>query len=189
LLLDAHFAPADIDTPEPEHIADATWDRLSVDAGADDIAAVVATPVEHVATDDSDLLELDPPHIADWETVAPQVVHAVEAVDASEPVLAAPAPVAQAEPLDLSAARLDELLARLEAGLERKAAAATAPAASAVVAEVAAPTAIPAAPIADAAVATTSPRTSGPANDPAFPHDPALAAALATLRRLNQKAG
>lgn len=78
-------------------------------------------------------------------------------------------------PLDLSAARLDELIARLESGWARRSAAGSS-------------TAVPVdvdsgesmlAPAAD----TAEPSAEA---DPAFPHDPALAAALATLRKMNR---
>ena len=79
-------------------------------------------------------------------------------------------------PLDLSAARLDDLIARLEAGLTRKMPVAPAAATDeemaddggTLVAERPAP-----------------PPSAEPEPDPAFPHDPALAAALATLRKMN----
>lgn len=121
------------------------------------------------------------------------------------------------EPLDLSAAKLEDLLARLEAGLIRREAASSPMTAAPAEAAIPAPAnndfveseRVPtaptlgefrvsndvgrAAPVAEA----PAPRISmgrdargGDAGDnPAFPHDPALAAALATLRRLNQKVG
>lgn len=120
------------------------------------------------------------------------------------------------DPLDLSAARLEDLLARLETGLSRRTAVAEAAVPDAVlpqhahsdaaavgpespveamaqsVAQSAAQSeARPAdftPPSASPAIATSAVPTEAGANDPAFPHDPALAAALATLRRLNQRA-
>lgn len=145
----------------------------------------------HESIDDYDL---QPPDPADWEVAAAEDLQPADQEDApsdlvdwdapsvamdvpiAEPVALAgrPATVAQA-PLDLSVARLDELLARLEAGLTRK---------SQTVAE----------PIADgdastAADSDVSHAVSPSVEDPAFPHDPALAAALATLRRMNLRAG
>lgn len=101
-----------------------------------------------------------------------------------EPVIAAAAVRSQAaEPvaaLDLSIARLDELIARLEAGLARR--------------ETLAAEAAPAAEM-DAPRLARGMQPS-PVNDAqdqlppaAVPHDPALAAALATLRRMNRNAG
>lgn len=133
---------------------------------------------------------------------------ALSDADLSEPVSAESphrAAMPPREPLDLSAARLEDLLARLEAGLARRVPAAV----SAVAAPVVLPaSATPAAPMAvkveprqpmainDRGVAADAPAPVpigrldvGGDQDPAFPHDPALAAALATLRRLNQKVG
>lgn len=126
-------------------------------------------------------------------------------------------PVPPVEPLDLSAARLDDLLARLEAGLGRRATLGqSVPPSSESIAiltgsgpapSVPAPTtASPAGPVPGDAAPQGRPLPSPQAEtlnlapaamaevtaddpgDPAFPHDPALAAALKTLRRLNQKA-
>ena len=118
----------------------------------------------------------------------------------ASPVRASLPPV---EPLDLSAARLDDLLARLETGLGRRhGLVPTAPPAAAVAGfDVAASTNAaervdpvqPFAPQVAQAVPSQSFATSRPAprdepQDPAYPQDPALAAALRTLRRMNQQA-
>ena len=117
------------------------------------------------------------------------------------------------EPLDLSVARLDDLLARLESGLGRRGSARPAtPSADSVSsltgvdvapqgrpvpspqAEWIVPADAPAAPQGQTAAPVMDPPATPAAGaaddlaDPAFPHDPALAAALKTLRRLNQRA-
>lgn len=131
----------------------------------------------------------DPARVARWD--------ALEQVDAADepaaPVAAAPpvqiaqaavvvdgAPPSPPPPLDLSVARLDELIARLEAGLGRRQVAAAGPA------EAIAPDtdrgvadALPAEPV----IARGDEQLTG---EPGFPQDPALAAALATLRRMNR---
>jgi hypothetical protein len=107
------------------------------------------------------------------------------------------------EPLDLSAARLDDLLSRLESGLGRRhAQAPAAPTASAVAGlglggltgEAGPSTPSPQNVPPPVTVAASSPAVT-PASDaraeqqdPAYPQDPALAAALRTLRRMNQQA-
>lgn len=100
------------------------------------------------------------------------------------------------EPLDLSAARLDDLLVRLESGLVRRGGAVPpAPAASAV-ADIAGNASLNGRPLPSPQVEAVQPASatapSAPVApveaDPAYPHDPALAAALKTLRRLNQQA-
>lgn len=105
------------------------------------------------------------------------------------------------EPLDLSAARLDDLLARLESGLGRRGGVTPPVAAAAAVAGLSAlqPQAGVAARAVPSPVAEASHSVVGegqvqrvaeavPADDPSYPYDPALAAALKTLRRLNQQA-
>lgn len=98
-----------------------------------------------------------------------------EAVDPAQPMPAASAPVAPRPeprpPLDLSVARLDELIARLEAGLTRKGEVRDGNDAMPVEAT-------------DRVEAVPPPAAA--VDDPAFPHDPALAAALATLRKMNR---
>ena len=150
------------------------------------------------------------PAIAPAAPVAPAAAPVVAAEREFSPTVA-PATMAipPHDPLDLSAARLEDLLARLESGLSRRTAVSEA-VVEANVSEAPAPAAAVAqrenfaAPIgvdlpAEAmdqpgnfAAPVTSPAgtvaTEAGANDPAFPHDPALAAALATLRRLNQRA-
>ena len=151
--------------------------------------------------------DLAPPTLDDWEreafrhraepepdereqpAVEAVVEHAAveEAVVVDEPlpppepvVEPAPLPVAPRitpPPLDLSAARLDELIARLEAGLTRKVAMDAAPSAEIERLDEGGDTRL--------ADRPTPPVTPEP--DPAFPHDPALAAALATLRKMNAR--
>ena len=208
LLLDAHFAPAGELGEAPASLPEEAWDVLRTDAVSAPDNAVVA-PRAAPADDDAPVatIDLSPPQLDDWDNAA--AVKPPEAADQSEvaenaaepassqPALAEPAlsELALAEPappastttrpapLDLSVARLDELLARLEAGLQRKAASAAGDGAAAM-AGVAAPM-----------VTAPSPGVEAPTlvrigdNDPEFPLDPALAAALATLRRLNQKTG
>ena len=148
------------------------------------------------------------PAIAPAAPVAPAAAPVVAAEREFSPTVA-PATMAipPHDPLDLSAARLEDLLARLESGLSRRTAVseavgeANAPEAPvAAVAQrdnFAAPIGVDlpaeamdqpgnfAAPVTSSAGTVA---TEAGANDPAFPHDPALAAALATLRRLNQRA-
>ncbi len=143
-----------------------------------------------------------------------QAPHGQLPAEASAAHPATRTPARRPEPLDLSAAGIDELLARLEAGMTRRRsgaavpapviadAPAEAPAAESVAAPMAgAPDVLPVRPAAMLAIddepapgfasmSENEPAVFEPAaNDPAYPHDPALAAALATLRRLNQRAG
>ena len=161
LLLDAQFgdfAEPVVVTPTDDERA-ARWEALTA-----------------IVPDDEPAAEALP------ETASPPLVGMqpdLETVDVP-PSPATPSP-SGAEPLDLSIARLDELIARLEAGLARKAQQAGA-----------------AVDAGEPAIATGDDDglADGPAiargerlvasNDPAFPHDPALAAALATLRKLNR---
>lgn len=99
-----------------------------------------------------------------------------DAVDAAPPMTPEPAPVrpkaTPRPPLDLSVARLDELIARLEAGLTRK---------------VEVRDTDPGLPVDEGNATAVMPQPSAmTVDDPAFPHDPALAAALATLRKMNR---
>ncbi len=116
-----------------------------------------------------------------------------EAVQAEPPTIEpAPAPrmrLPERDPLDLSAARLDELLARLESGLSARNAAAADGAQLAPIVPTQDAIPVELTPVAAAVAADAEAPVMAVANDPAFPHDPALAAALATLRRLNLKAG
>ncbi len=189
---DAAFGPVD----------EMPLDAMPLDAMPDEEMPldemIVARGSVYDAGDAMDGFDLAPPTLGDWETGS--FAEAAGGQPADEPVvdpepamLAArdPEPIAQSAPLaprvsppplDLSAARLDELIARLEAGLTRKVAvggaqpAAAAPAVAeardddgdTLVAERPAP-----------------PLIAEPEPDPAFPHDPALAAALATLRKMN----
>ena len=164
--------------------------------------------------DDMDGFDIPAPRLTDWDipeapveaVLDPQVIEPQPTVAPVAPIIPAAAPVVAAarefsptvapatmaipphDPLDLSAARLEDLLARLESGLSRRTAVSDA------VVEANVPE-VPAAAVAqhdNFAAPVTSPAgtvaTEAGANDPAFPHDPALAAALATLRRLNQRA-
>lgn len=83
-------------------------------------------------------------------------------------------------PLDLSVARLDELIARLESGLNRRQQAVT------VMAERAPAVSVEPADVAAEALDPVIARGDSAADETSFPHDPALAAALATLRRMNR---
>lgn len=105
------------------------------------------------------------------------------AIIAPDPHIAAP----QSEALDLSVARLDELLARLEAGLSSRRGA---PAATTMAA--ASPAKASNDALDDTPLGTPPlPQDSAVAEEREllFPQDPALAAALATLRRMNQHVG
>lgn len=160
---------------------------------------IVARGSAYDAGDAMDGFDLAPPTLGDWETGAfagepePESEPLVEAVEQAEPVTLAepepepavayaPPPRVTPPPLDLSAARLDELIARLEAGLTRKVPVAAAPPAAAQ------PTTVEA--LDDDGDTLVAERPAPPPTpelqpDPAFPHDPALAAALATLRKMN----
>ncbi len=191
LLLDMAAPSSDDLTPEP---SSATF---PTDDGPLEIAPLLPTEADRV--DAMDDFDLTPPTLDDWEEFdAPSVVESeptqiepvlaadLPMVAAEAPVILPPAasarPVARRDtaPLDLSAGRLDELIARLEAGLSRKAS--TSAVAVQAMGDIALderevdhadglPLVTEAAPVVD--------------NDPAFPHDPALAAALATLRKMN----
>jgi hypothetical protein len=172
----------DMMVPVPGDSADS---GLEPAAAQDILGEPVASPVvAAMAPDNIEDYDLRPPALEDWE-VEPadedMVLTAPLSVEPERTVEVAPVsrPIARREtvPLDLSAGRLDELIARLEAGLSRKAAIA-APVASGLAAE------------AQSARAQSEPTVEtvaapAPADDPEFPHDPALAAALATLRRMN----
>lgn len=105
------------------------------------------------------------------------------AVIAPDPHITAP----PSEPLDLSVARLDALLARLEAGLAGRRGA---PAVTTIAA--ASPTKTSNDVLDDGPVGTPTLLQNpavGKEHEPPFPQDPALAAALATLRRMNLHVG
>lgn len=133
--------------------------------------------------------------------------------DAASPTFAQRASLPPVEPLDLSAARLDDLLARLENGLGRRnGQAPSTPAASAIAglsadmgeeglagdpaidpnhgqtSPAAQPSVSPWPTAGGAPARIASAQAAAPSQDPAYPQDPALAAALRTLRRLNQQA-
>lgn len=132
---------------------------------------------------------------ADPAPIDPFPVHDASAAASTDPVEASPAfasrddaPAALSQPLwtartaavppplDLSAARLDDLIARLESGWSRRSfAGSSAPAPAGEDGRDGQPD--------PAAVDTAETVVDA---DPAFPHDPALAAALATLRKMNR---
>lgn len=191
LLLDMTAPSADELTPEP----------LSSTFPADDypleVAPAAATEAER--GDAMDDFDLTPPTLDDWEgfdaqgavegepdQIAPDVAFDAPAEVADAALVVPPAaparPVARRDtaPLDLSAGRLDELIARLEAGLSRKASVSvvSAPAIAEMPVDDSADSEIDLLPAADTIGVPVD-------DDPAFPHDPALAAALATLRKMN----
>ena len=152
-----------------------------------------AGPAEPSAPAEAEVpFDLPAPSPEDWEQAAQPVTMppapAPEPEPASEPaadpVMEAPVPQSppvtapraaapRPQPLDLSVARLDELIARLETGFASKVAAPVAgsPETGGNLAQPESADMVP-----------MEART----DDPAFPHDPALAAALATLRKLNR---
>lgn len=131
-------------------------------------------------------LPVDPPVDAPVAPVyAPATATAAAPATGFTPEFARVTRTAAPPPLDLSAARLDELIARVEAGMKRREAvpvpAPVAPPATA--ADTASesdrmPAAVP------VAAAPPPVSTGSEPADPSFPNDPALAAALATLRRM-----
>ncbi len=204
----ADDAMADDDASEPLILAD--------DAVAADAVETLDHDADGAIETDTQGETVSEAGIAADSVVDAAPVAALTAADAAPPVVAAVPPATPA-PLDLSLARLDDLIARLEAGLTRRAAVmaemestlastpssvaapASAPSARAVMpATVPAGTLAPvAAPVVDAATGpVAAPVAQSLQNaadvsfdDPNFPQDPALAAALATLRRMNQAAG
>ena len=189
---------ADVAEPD-ELLLDASFDSELADADA--VADVEVAPAEPVASAEP-ATSFDPVALAEPEAPAPLLAEDIGPLTVEDPAsplsiapetpleiatapAAAPAAAPAPEPLDLSVARLDELIARLEAGLTRR---------STLVAQAAG-----AAEAAGAADATAGQPArdgfgddTGPVlargltpDDPAFPQDPALAAALATLRRMN----
>lgn len=194
LVLDAQFEPLIDDDAVVAAVPEALSDRPVEFVEHEPVAWSQA----HESIEDYDL---QPPDPADWEVAAEVESESIEPaepedapvdpvdwdapsdaddVPVAEPIAAPvamvtrPATVAQA-PLDLSVARLDELLARLEAGLTRKSRTVAGPAVAGDESEIAAGDTDYAVPQSD--------------EDPAFPQDPALAAALATLRKMNLRAG
>ena len=105
------------------------------------------------------------------------------AIIAPAPHVAAP----QSEAVDLSVARLDELLARLEAGLASRSGVSTATTLAAASPAKLSPDALDDAPAGTPPLPQDS--TVAKERELLFPQDPALAAALATLRRMNQHVG
>jgi hypothetical protein len=189
LLLDGQFAgptepPAPVaHAPQPNDGYDAAGWPVIGDADEEARPPLsLAFDKDEPAPDDVPF-DLPAPSPEDWEQAAQPVTQdppaeaasAVEAPAPPSPVVARRAASAQPQPLDLSAARLDELIARLESGFARKVAASPVAAASS-----------PSGDDAFANAASPAPAEMAVADDPAFPHDPALAAALATLRKLNR---
>ncbi len=191
LLLNSAFVPDDGAalplTAMPEPTYSPSLEPLVI--GSDDSLNVNPSDLSEI-----DDFDLKPPSLDDWEIdrSSPAVMPAdpqsepaisVRADDLSSLSVGATAPTVpkrrETSPLDLSAARLDDLIARLEAGLTRKSAY-LAPAIDSA---------------GDQAAGNRMPSETDVAgsddqdDDPAFPHDPALAAALATLRRMSQRAG
>lgn len=191
LLLDGQFAgppepvlPARV-IPETHDGYDAAgWPIISDDAQEHERMPAPAMTADTVVEGEAEEAAFDLPAPApeDWEVAAQPVPEPEAAAESpaqsdapvAEPVMVQRPAAAQPQPLDLSAARLDELIARLEAGFARK---------------TAAPAAFspdPASLAAEPASVDGGQREPAPGDDPAFPHDPALAAALATLRKLNR---
>jgi hypothetical protein len=187
LLLDSQFAGPAEPSPPADEAVPLTHSHDAAGWAAEEQADEESPPAEAEVP-----FDLPAPSPEDWEQAAqPVTMPPAPAPEpepapepAADPVMEAPVPQSppvtapraaapRPQPLDLSVARLDELIARLETGFASK---------------VAAPVA-------------GSPETGGNLaqpesadmvpmeariDDPAFPHDPALAAALATLRKLNR---
>ncbi len=151
--------------------------------------------------DAMDGFDLAPPKLGDWETgsIAEQPESdpqpGVEAAEQAKPATLTesepektmafePPPRVAPLPLDLSAARLDELIARLEAGLTRKVPVVAAQCTAAEPATADALDNYGGTLVNERPVQPSTPEVEP---DPAFPHDPALAAALATLRKMNMR--
>ncbi len=181
------FAPATAAVPTTDGYDAAGWPVGEQGDGPSRPPLSLAFGKEVAPAEDEPVFDLPAPTPEDWEQAAqpvtlppepepePEIARAEQAdfPAAPQPVMAPRAAAPQPQPLDLSAARLDELIARLESGFARKV---TPPAAAA-----------PASPGVAGQPITPEPEVAEPvANDPAFPHDPALAAALATLRKLNR---
>ncbi|MEQ1687057.1 MAG: hypothetical protein ABL874_00610 [Sphingopyxis sp.] len=164
LLLDGHFADA-----EPAFAGGSHDTAPYAEPSFDEDEYIADAPAPSVAAIGDEPVT---------ETVKPAQPFVAEA-----PV---PSSVPSGDPVDLSVARLDELLARLEAGLaSRRLSQAITPATAMPLA----PAPAPAAAAGDAVplVPEASVHTAEP--EPTFPQDAALAAALATLRRMNQNVG
>jgi hypothetical protein len=159
LLLDAHFDETVAATVEADDERGERWDALEHVEAIDEVAAA---PKAGTAVDRIIATEVEPAH--------------AEEAPLPEPVEPEP------EPLDLSVARLDELIARLESGLSRRQAALNVAAAASAAAEPGSTEAI----AAEEAQPVVARGNNAPVDDTNFPQDPALAAALATLRRMNQ---
>lgn len=191
LLLDGQFAgpaeriaPATAKTPANDGYDAAGWPVLSDEEEINRATLPPALDVAHEPAAGDVPFDLPAPSPEVWEQAEQPVTLSVEPepqpLPAAEAFAAAPQPAVRPrpltgapQPLDLSAARLDELIARLEAGFARKV---SSPPADAVAPQDFGEALESGAP----GEGETSP------GDPAFPHDPALAAALATLRKLNR---
>jgi hypothetical protein len=168
-------APQAADADEDELLLDAHFDDAYADnvQFADTDGAAMPASAAPISWDELDRIDMVdavpvPPPAVEQVDVAPVAPMAA----AEAPAIAEPA-AEQPQPLDLSMARLDELIARLEAGLCRRA-------------DTGGPSA--ATPIAavEESVSSAAEPQAIVQNDGDFPHDPALAAALATLRRMNR---
>jgi hypothetical protein len=185
------FAPATAAVPPTDGYDAAGWPVGEQDDGPSRPPLSLAFGKEIAPAEDEAVFDLPAPTPEDWERASQPVtlppepepepepeseIAPAEQADfpaSSQPAMAPRAAAPQPQPLDLSAARLDELIARLESGFARKV---TPPAAAAPESP-----GLPGQPIAQ------EPALAEPVvDDPAFPHDPALAAALATLRKLNR---
>ncbi len=156
------------DADHPEHDW-AEWESIET------VEVTARTPATPDPIEEDDAFYIAPPHLDDWEVAEPEPVVAAAVAPPSEPATAS-APRPRPAPLDLSVARLDELIARLEQGLTRRSTMQASPNEGAL-----------------AASEGEAPVLAGGGeplvDDPAFPHDPALAAALATLRKMTRHAG
>lgn len=167
LLLDAQFDEVVQDVSVSEESRAARWQALE-QVDSQDVVDPLAAPMPVGDQGES--------------VIAPD--RAATPAESTAPVAAAPAAgsVTTPEPFDLSVAKLDELIARLEAGLSRREAAFSAPA------SLDRDDTLSPAPAGDpsASEPTVQRGAAAEASEPSFPQDPALAAALATLRRMNR---
>ncbi len=187
LILDSAFADDAAEEEEPLILSDMVTEQADEPAPIEPVAVEATTDV----TADALLATEVPPEAPEVTPEAPE-----EAVWQAPEL--PPAPPVAADPIDVSVMRLDQLLARLEQGLARRqpapAVAATAEGPAMLGApevandvDVAVEPAEAAAPAADNALdgAPVPP----PAGEMPVPDDPALAAALATLRRMRAHVG
>ena len=168
-------APLVLTPPDVPVVAEET---VEVVVETDVVSSAIAAPVvETVMPQPSEPVAAAPTvntddALAQQAAAVPPVVH--------------PAARVEPEPLDLSVARLDDLLARLETGMSRRRQL-DAPANDQAVMPVANDM-VPPTPRAEPPRSVDA-RTHVPDPDFVVPEDPALAAALATLRRMRQHVG